>query len=120
MENITLNKTCFSYRDSQFRIDNFYFIYEKSNGERVYILCNREDANAVSGSGVCGIIAYFSEIEIIEKESKILDGFSEEELKDYIESNNQDILEDSKKLLFYKSLPSGLSTEEIIKFRKTK
>lgn len=104
IQDIKLNVTCFESDNHVFRTSNFYFIYTYSNGDRELIICNREDANGIGGSGVCGWIDLFEDVNFVSEECN----FSESRIADWETSRNKRIEEASYKLNIFKSLEQGL------------
>jgi hypothetical protein len=102
-----IGKTCFRYKDSNFRLSGFYFIYRLSDGEKLFAHCEPQDANGVGGSGICGVITELSQIEILDTETQ----WDEELLLEKQNSNKRSIENDLMRFSWLKFLsklkPSG-------------
>jgi hypothetical protein len=116
IDTLVINKSTFSEKnrpDSSYRFTGYYYIYEFADGNRKLLPCNKEDANAIGGVGVCGCYIKFEDAIIGERLSKYGDAFTEEE-KEQENTFNQHRIDESKKVLeFYKALPAKLTEKNV-------
>lgn len=98
----TINRTTFEYRGADYRLTGYYWGYKVKGGQTEYIRCAKEECNAVSGYGVCGVIVPCHEVKFLDRVSFYI-GSTEQEINDI----------HIGKLKFYKSLPEGLTEKEI-------
>lgn len=115
--NTEINRTTFTveegtFKGTQFRLTGYMFIYITSDNERMYAHVSRRCANAVSGASVCGCIVFVNQISINERIS--LYG-NKSTLKEINQHSTYLVKEDKRKYKFLKSLPEGLTKEQVSK-----
>lgn len=89
LKNTTPGRTCFRdtrekkslYSSNEYRLSGYLYVYDFSDGGRVFAAVPKELANAVSGSGVAGCICNLKDIEILERETPWTDERIESEVK---------------------------------------
>ncbi len=105
LKDTIINKTTFQWvgHDSEFRLTGYYYIYNTSDGDRLFACVEKENANGVSGVGACGIILHTDDIKILSRVS-VFKGTS----------NRQRMIESDKhRFEFLKSLPLGLTKKQV-------
>jgi hypothetical protein len=88
LKNTTIGRTCFRdtrekksiYSSNNYRLSGYMYIYEFSDGGRIFVSVPKELANAVSGTGVAGCILKLEEIEILDKETSVPDEYVKNEI----------------------------------------
>ena len=92
-----------------YRVTGFIYVYTTSDGERKFVNVRKRNANHVNGYGVCGVIVPFDQIK--------LSGFSIKRRRHFRKVNRKHInwliKKDRDNYKFYKSLPKGLSNNEL-------
>ena len=106
LDNTTLGKTKFEYNGEVCRLVSYLYVYQTIGGEIRYAAVNKEDANAVSGSG--GHIVYLKDVNFVEEQTP----WSDDRIKEIMKSFNNRVKNDKKKYEYLKSLPLGLTEEE--------
>lgn len=93
-----------------YRVTGFYWVYTPIDSrERVIIHVPKRLATHVGGYGICGVIVPFSEIHLTEFKFRKRWFFRTND-KRHI---NWLIKEDKRKYAMYKSIPKGLSSQEL-------
>lgn len=93
LEKTKIGRTCFRdtrekksmYSSNEYRLSGYLYVYDFSDGGRVWAAVSKELANAVSGSGVAGCIVNLKDIEILDRETP----WSDERVEEQIESQRR-------------------------------
>ncbi len=110
LSNTEINKTTFEYKGNQYRLTGYYYIYKLSNGETKHAAVHKEDANAIAGYGVSGVIVDPRKVKFLDRISKYADNV-EVQASDL--AFNERMIKDGRKFfVFLKSLPPQLSPEK--------
>lgn len=88
LKNTKVGKTCFrdtrekksKYSSNEYRLSGYMYVYDFSDGGRIWVAVPKELANAVSGSGVAGCIVNLKDIEILDRETPWTDEHVEQEI----------------------------------------
>lgn len=108
LENTTIGKSIFEYKGSTYRLTGYKYIYRFKGGDSKFASVNKQDANAVSGYGVCGVIADLDKVIFTNETTP----WSYERLRE-VENSFKLRVETEKYLYeFLKSLPQGLTEDE--------
>lgn len=108
LENTILGRSNFEYKGNTYRLNGYKYVYYFKDGGRIFANVNKEDANAVNGSGVAGVIADLDKVTFIDRVTP----WSEERLIE-IERSFKNRIENDKELYkTLKNLPHGLTEKE--------
>ena len=109
LDNTTIGKSIFEYRGDNYRLTSYMYVYRTKDGHIYkYVFVNKEDANAVGGSGVGGGIFDLDKVTFLDKETN----WSDEMIKREEEHVNRLINNDKERFEFIKSMPLNLTEEE--------
>jgi len=98
----------FEWRNSSYRLDGFAFIYKYKDGDYNYASCDKEDANAVYGSGVGGCIAPLEEVKWLSR----ITPWSEDEIENEEKGHELSVEQERNKVKSMKTMPPDLTRNE--------
>jgi hypothetical protein len=107
-------RTTFEYRGSEYRLSSYLLVYTLTDGREIIANVDKEEANAVSGTGVSGVVAPISDIKILDRETS----FGEDFVRDREAANKHrvDMESNQQKVKWIRSLmamkPDGTMTPE--------
>ena len=109
LDNTKIGRSIFEYKGNNYRLTSYMYVYRNKDGHIYkYAFVNKEDANAVGGSGVGGGIFDLDKVKFLDRETT----WDDDILKQEQQHVNRLIEEDEKKFEFIKSMPLGLTEEE--------
>lgn len=97
------DKTTFEYDGRMYRLTGYYYTYTTSDNQRIHARVKKLQANTVSGYGIAGCIISIADIKFTSRISKHPgEG-----------SDAKRIQQDYRNYKFLKSLPKGMSSDEV-------